>query len=311
MSVAVESKANPVVEMIRVILTETEERIRRGAWDYKRDRLTLTKHHKLAVELGDQCLLGEIDMVLGQVEYEGGNFPEAGKRWQAAFNIFKQLGDLAHMAAAQNYLGELYFRLNDLGEALECYQIARELAEQAGDIGAIMEIEGNLGMLWLLRGENLKARICFSLVIAVTEYESWQHIISIVKARRGLAEVYLAAKNFNAAWHEANEAEHLAQGRGLKLALAKTYLTKAHIAEHDPSTPGATAYYYKLGREALRSYGNPVMLARALLQEARYARQMGNIAEAHAFAAEARDTFRQLNLGGEIDLAEAFLAELN
>ncbi|HLA44701.1 MAG TPA: hypothetical protein VJZ27_14750, partial [Aggregatilineales bacterium] len=171
-------------------------------------------------------------------------------------------------------------------------------------------VEGNLGMIWLAKADYRQANVCFSLVVAGTQSESWEHVLSIVTARRGLAEVYLAQEQYNEAWHQANEAENLAEGRKLMLSLAETSLTKAHIAELDPSTPGAATYFRDQGRQKLREYGNPIILARTLMSEARYQCQRGNRGEATDLALEARDHFVKLAMDIEVQISEEFIIEM-
>ncbi len=288
-----QSKPNPAVAMIRRISHEILERLLRGRLDYQRDMRTLRHHLALAKEFQDFSLAGQLEFTLGFAENEMGYVNSAEAYWRAAFHTYERIGDGSGMAGVQNQLGELYFRLGKHAKALAAYLQARELAEQTGDNEIINRVEGNLGFLWLAEGKMLDAQICFSLVIAVTEYETWQHIYSLINAHRGLAEVYRTQKRLDDAWKEVREAYFLAEGRGLKLLLAQTYLTQAHLAQDGDQDPQA---HYDTARAFIREYGNPLILAETLISEAQYQFRAGREEQAQALATEARTLLSRLGL---------------
>ncbi|MFP4323467.1 MAG: hypothetical protein ACLFTK_13530 [Anaerolineales bacterium] len=291
--------------MIRRISHEILERLLRGELDYERDLRTLRHHLALAKEFSDLSLAGQLEFTLGFAENEIGNVGSAESYWRAAYHTYERLGDMSGMAGVQNHLGELYFRLSNHAKALAAYLHARELAEQIGDTEIINRVEGNLGFLWLAEDKLLDAQICFSLVVAVTQYETWQHIYSLISAHRGLAEVYRAMGRFDDAWREVREAHFLAEGRGLKLPLAQTYITKAHIAQ-DSAQPADE--FYTQGRALVRAYGNPLILAQMLVSEARYQHGKHRPDQARALAMEARELVAKLGLADAIRRIDAVLA---
>lgn len=310
MASAAEPKSNPAIEMIRLIRQEILTRLRKGELRYQRDRKTLVHHLTLAEEIGDALLVGQLQEMLGLVDSEVGHFESAENHWRAAYQAYESINHRAGMSNALNSLGELYFQRDRLEEAQQTFYKARELAEDANDREGIVRVESNLGWWWLRHGDYQQAKICFALVVTVTELETWQHIYSLVTARRGMAEVLLAERSFNAAWREANEAESLAAGRQLKLLLGLTHLTKAHIAQLDPNTPGAEDYYFQLGWETLSDYGNPIMIAQTYLTEARYQQKIGQLNRAKDFILEAHDLYTQLELPNELKAIQAMLKEL-
>lgn len=302
---------NPVTEMIRHISQQILERLLRGEVVYRRDMRTLTHHLKLSKELDDPLLPAQLQDVIAFVDSEVGNINRAIDYWNNAYQIYKDIDHTVGMAWVRNNLGEFYYRLGDSEKAQAAYEDARALAETIEDTEIIMRVEGNLGLLWLHKKDYINARICFSLVVAVTEFESWQHIYTLVNARRGLAEVYLANEDYKKAWQEANLAEGLASGRQLNLMLAQVYQTKAHIAQYDDDAPEPAEYYYRESQLLLREHGNFLLLARNLMSEAHYQRQRKAYGKAIESALEARDLFVKLALKGEIEISEAFLAEVD
>lgn len=299
-----------LIEMMRVIHQELLDRLQRGELDYVRDQQTLLRQLGVAQEIKAAPLVGGFLDTLGLLENEIGANPNAEQYWEQAYQVFETAGDLAGMARVRLHLGELFFRLDDLDQALENYEAARGLAEHARDKTIIMQAESNLGLLWLLANDLLQARVCFALVIAVTEYETWQHVQSLITARRGLAEVHLTEGYIKAAWQEAHEAERLAGGGQLRLLLAQTYLTMSHIAEQDSPRYAQAAQYRSQAYDLLHDYRPPVVLARALLQEARYQGGKGYSQDAANLAQQARDLLLQLKLATEAEQAERLLRQL-
>lgn len=304
-------ETNPAIEMIRLIQQDLLERVHRGELDYERDVKILKNHLNLATEVHNQALMAQIETLLGMANHEVGNYEVATKHWQSAFTLYSALDDLVGMSTVQNLLGELAFHLGNYTESLEFFNKSRQLAEDGGNLELIMRVEGNLGSLWLTMREFLKARICFSIVVAVTEYETWQHIQSLALAKRGLAEVFLETGNFNAAWQEANDAETLAKGRGLKSILALVYFTKAHIAAKDPDNQSEEAHYERLGQATLRDYGNQLVMAHTLFEEARHLQHRGEIERAVDLALMARDAFIRSNVDRSVQAVEAFLMAIH
>lgn len=302
-------RKNPVGEMIRNITANTVDKLNRGDIRYQRERATLLRHIGIARELGDLRLLALLKMTLGLVENYIGNFSEAGARWVDAQATFAASNDRAGMAQCQTYLGMMYVHLNRFDSAMDTFAKARKLGEDAGNVAAIVSAETKMGDVWLAKGELLKARICYSLVISVTEDVTWDYVEIIVQALRGLAEVFLASGKINKAWHKAREAHELAMGRGLPIEVGKIGFTMSHIAtkaDLPAHTAGADEYFAQ-ALETLRGFGSPIWLARVLMDEAWYLHRHEDVGKATDLALEARDIFVQLDMPREVELVDTFL----
>lgn len=299
---------NPVVNMIRLIQQQVLERLHQGKLRLPNDLNALQRHLKLAKELNHQNLIAELYDVLGSVYQDSGEFELAELAWLTAYLTFQQLDDQAGMATAQGNLGELYYHLNQLEPAQHAYEQARTCAEKIQYNQGIMMIESNLGLLWLEQGDYPQALICFALVLALTEKETWQHVHSLCNAHRGMAEIYLQEGNFAAAWREANEAHYLAEGRQLWGNLAKALFTKAHIAEHDPQSPQNALVFRKQAIHALESY--PMLLARTCWHEARYYHRHHQNTHAAELGQLAHQQFSAQKCQRESDLVRQFLEQL-
>ncbi len=293
---------NPLVEMIRRIRMDIFERMQRGKLNYERDMSTLRKHADIAETINQPILVGQLHDMMGIVEEHTGHFDSAAFHFSKAFGIFQEQNDVLRMGRVQNNLGELYRFSARYEFAMLAYTNAREYMRQAEDDLAL--VESNMGLTRLAMSEFDRAENHFLNVISLTAAEPWNHIPTLIEARRGLAEVCLAHQNFEEAWRQANEAYRLASERNQTLLLAEVNLTRAHIAEVDSTSAEPASTYYEWSREGLREQNSPSALARALLDEARYQQRRQHFEETIRLASEAYGIFRSLGLEEEAKLAQ-------
>lgn len=298
---------NPLIEMIRRIRMDIFERMKHGKLSYERDVNTLRKHAEIAESIQAHILNGQLHDMLGIVEENTGHFDSAAFHFDKAFKIFEEQEDILRMGRVQNNLGELYRLSARYDAAITAYLRAREYLRKAEDHSTLIIVESNMGLTRLAMGEYLRAEDHFLNVISLTAAEPWNHIDTIVEARRGLAEVCLANENYAEAWRQANEAFRLSNERQLTLLRAEVNLTRAHIAEYDPNAPEPASDYYQMSREGLKAQNSPSILARALLDEARYQQRHGHLEDALRLADESRSIFRELGLEEEAQLASTLL----
>jgi len=299
-----------VIEMLRIIRMDILSRLYRGKTAFARDLKTLLNHLTIAEEIGDTLLIGEIEEVVSILYNEIGQFEEGANHAVRAFHAYKKADSAQGLARVQYHLGNLYQHLGYLDAALEAYQEGRELSESIGDTEAIMRMESQIGWVWLMKKAYNEAKVCFSLVVALTEYETWLHVVSLVAARRGFAELLLHMGDIPQAYQEVNHAELLASGGGLRVLQAQTYITRAHIAAQDPATLLSPHECWQRARQILEEYNNPVMLARLLMAEARYQYNMNDLMAARLYAEEALQIFEAGHIEGESTLTHQFLAHM-
>lgn len=296
-------ETNPVVEMIRRIRMDIFERLQRGKLNYERDTSTLRKHAQLAETMNEPILCGQLHDMLGIVEENTGHFDSAAYHFDKANHIFEREQDTLRMGRVQNNLGELYRHSARYALAFAAYAKARDLLKQAGDEASLPLVESNLGLTRLAMGEYDRAEDHFLNVISMTAAEPWNHLSTLIEARRGLAEICLAHNNFPEAWRQVSEAFRMASGSDRTLMQAEVNLTRAHIAEADPNSPESASTYYQLCRSGLQNHHAPTMMARVFLDEARYQQRRGNLEDTRRLAKEAYNLFRDLGLEEEAAMA--------
>lgn len=302
-----DSSQNPVVEMLRRIHSDMVERMRRGTLKYQNDIATLHKHLALTREINDLHLTGLTYNTIGIIELETGHFENAEKYLMDGYLLLHDSDDAHVKGRLQNNLGEVYRRIGRLEEAALAYATARNLFESIGDMRGIITTEINLGLTFLARGWADQAEMHFQHALALINKNPWDYVESKIEACNGMAEVSIARQDQTAAWRYVEESERLARERGFKLWMAYTYLTKAHIVENDPERHGEGSQYYDRARELLKVNGSPVLLARTLYREARYQQQHEDYAEARQLAQEALALFEEMELHGEVRLAQELL----
>ncbi len=298
---------NPVVEMIRRIRMDIFERLQRGKLNYERDTSTLRKHAQLAETMREPILCGQLHDMLGIVEENTGHFDSAAYHLNKAYHIFEMEQDTLRMGRVQNNLGELYRHSARYESALAAYTRARDFLKQAGDLTSLPLVESNLGLARLAMGEYDRAEDHFLNVISMTAAEPWNHLNTLIEARRGLAEICLANNNLAEAWRQVGEAFRMASGSERALMLAEVNLTRAHIAEADPNSPEPPSTYYESARTGLQNHHAPTIMARVFLDEARYQQRRSNVEAASRLAREAYSLFRDLGLEEEAGMAHTLI----
>lgn len=301
---------NPLIEMMRRIRFEIFERMERGTLNYKRDIGTLHKHLELAQEMQNPKLIGQTHNMIGIIDQGMGHFVKAEKHLVAAYEIVEPLGEYKLMASIQNNLGEVYRRTYRLKEAAAVYENAQPLFEKAGDQVGLCTAQCNVGLTWLAMGNYTNAESWFRSVIEATRNTSWDHIATLIEAHNGLAEIHLQRHEYDVAWAHTDESERLAIERDFKIALALTHLTRAHVAENDPKRRSMASGYYRMARQGLRASGTPILLARTLLEEARYQGRHGQPDDSVRLASESLGMFQELGLEEETRLAQTILNNL-
>lgn len=290
--------ADSVVALLNRIRSEIYEKVLQGKIQYERDHKTLLKHVPIAEELGDPVIVGRTYNMLGIVEQYMGHVEQAIAYYQQAFDIFATLKDTAFMSRMKNNMGEVYRLNRDYLRAMQFYQEARALLTGSDEetLRSHALIESNMGLAALAQRHIPAAKQHFLTFLELIKEETWLHIDALLEARCGLAEVYLAEGNLTEAWTNANEALHLATGRGHHLMLAEIQFTRAHIAAADPHTLIDADLLYTLGENALEHHSSSINIANTLLYEAIYQQRSGQTARSQRYAQRARTLFEEAQM---------------
>lgn len=305
--------SSSLTEMLKRIRFQIFERHERGELDYERDMATLRKHLQIAREMQNQKLVGQTYNALGYIENDLGYFRQAESHFQAGFGAVRDDPEYELKGAIRNNLGETYRRLGKYAEAIATYTEAKDLAGQSDNSQGVIIASNNLGWVHLLLGEYEQAAQLFQDVLTLVGDNTWEAVTTLIYTSCGLAEVELHhTHNVEAAWKYSSRAEDLALGRDYKLALGSTYLVKAHIAERDPNmSDEQPRNYYQMARDHLKTYATPTVLARYLVDEARYQATYGNATLARQFADEAKTIFHERDMVEDIELVDSILDKLD
>ena len=118
---------------------------------------------------------------LGILAQEQGDYEEAGREYQRALEILKEVGDRAGMASSYHQLGMLAQEQGDYGEARREYGRSLEIKEEVGNRAGMASSYHQLGMLAQNQGDYGEAR---------REYERSLAIEEEVGDRAGMARSY-------------------------------------------------------------------------------------------------------------------------
>lgn len=298
---------NPVISMIQRIRQDIFDRMYQGRLNYSADINTIRNHAQIAQELGDCILAGRLFELGGFVELTAGHLDRFEAWYERAYQIFAEEKDPFRMGVVRMNHGESYRLLGQFEDAIRFYQEARHYFEEAqkDDVAALLD--SNMGLALLGVQDYAGADAYFRAAIDRIGDQTYDHVDALMEARRGMAEVELQHGDFAAAWRHIEEALELARGIDDNLTLAEIHLTRAHIAEADPSYPDASTFFAE-SRTILSAGQSPVAFARALLEEARYQYRHGNQADAEQLALEAEQKFLSMDMQADAARAKALLA---
>lgn len=296
---------NPTVNAIDQIRLQIYGRVFKGEVHFINDLNLLKKQIIVAKDLGEIILQGRLYECMALVYFFRGDTEQSQWAYDQAFACFESQNARGWMANCRSNMGELYRMLCKYDQALPYYQEAMQLAAPIIDVAKKSIIASNMGLNWLGMGRYTEAEACFESVLGQTAADPWAHVLALMEARRGLAEVYLSKGDFHNAWRNAQEAIRLAKSDNDNLTLAEIYLVCAHIATRDSNAPARADTYYRQSRELLTKDTAPAILARAWIAEAHYQARMGNHDASKTFAQEAYRLFINLDLRQESDLAIA------
>lgn len=295
-----------LLEMFRVIRFEMFDRLEKGTLDYQRSIATLQKHLATARQLQNPRLLGQTYNALGYIENDLGHFQQAETYFMRGLDEIEGYGLLDIKGSLYVNIGEAFRRQGHYHQALDAYSLAQVFLDRLDPPSpAWVTAENNKGQSFLSLQAYEIAQACFEQVQARIDISASNAHGILIETYTGLAEIALAGGDFATAWTYAHRAEDLCKGRNFALSLARTYLTKAHIASADGSVPSAK--FYRACRDVLHRYALPAVLARFLLNEALYQQHLNNLDDTHRLAEEALAIFEERGMQQEADIARTLL----
>lgn len=297
-----------ITAFIEHVRQDIHTRMYQGQMRYAGDLKTLEWHIRMAREIGDMRLVGRLYLTLAMAHEFAGYFTEAIEVYDLAYETFAGADDPLYMAKARNNLAELHRLAGQFDLALKAYDEACRLVERSSEKNLLPLIESNIGLTWLALGDYRHAEAHFLDVIRLTVKEGIENTDALMEAHRGLGEVYLAQQLYAEAWQHVNLALELAQGMEDIITAAEINLLRARLAETDVNRPKSPQFYYQLSREQLTVQNAPTVLARSLLEEARYHQRRGDIVQARDLARQAYPLLEQANMQEEKQIAAALIA---
>ena len=293
-------------------------RIHEGKLNHAKDVKSLLSYVDMAKKLEASVVAGWVMLTVGIAHTYVGKLDHSIERYDEAYALFKEADDQVHMAAAINNTGEAYRVQGIYDKALDLYEKAIQLAENTPQDyvhpispltrdGLTQILISNKGLTLMSLGRYDEAEVSFEKALAQFEGQTRANLDSMCEIRRGLAEVYLSQDKLRDAYSSVRLAQEAAENLQNNVVLGDVFLTMAHILDADPNAEESATDYYQRSRDLVESTSLPVLIARSLMDEARYQQRKGNIEKTQSLATEAYDMFVKFEMEEEAQLAHVLM----
>ncbi len=144
---------------------------------------------------GDQALLGDIYLTLGQTLRLTDQLSAAEKALRDAESIFRRADHRSGQARALNQLAGFYFRQGEYGNAVTNLLEAVEIVRDLGDTRQLGFMLGNLGRVYTLLGEPTKAEAYLRQNIELST--DLDDLLEVGRAQLSLGYLQLQCERFD------------------------------------------------------------------------------------------------------------------
>lgn len=293
-------------------------RIHEGKLNYPKDVESLLLYVETAKKLNEPVVAGYILLTVGMAHLFIGKLEVAIDWCHQAHHLFQEANDQVHMAAAFNNIGEVYRIRGVYDKALELYREALDLSHSTPQDythpisrltrnALIQMLTSNEGLTLLALEHYGEAEASFKQALDYFAGQTRANLDSICETRLGLAEVYLSQGQLKDAYSSIELAWESAESIQNNVILSQVYLTMAHILDADPDATESATDYYQKSRNLLEGTSLAVLIARSLMDEARYQNRQGNKTDTHRLAKEAHEMFVKFEMEEEAQLAQVLM----
>lgn len=305
------NQPHPLTHFLKSVREETWNRFRTQKFVYERDIRNLHKCLKTAEEIGDIGLIVEFNLTISGIEHELGNFRLAEESYTKLLALVLPLDDHWRIGAILNNLAEIYLWQRDLDKAIATYTQAVEHLQKTSQPIDTALIICNLGTAHLTQQNYTDAAYWFHQTLGIAFQDSRTHVESLMQSYTGLADLYLRLQEVEEALTHIRLAEEWAVGGDFTMDKVEIYLVYAKIAHQHPALlENRPVHYYELAKSAITGTGRKYMIAKVLLDEARYYREIYEPRTAQYRALEAQKIFLETGLTEYARLAQSVVDTL-
>jgi len=137
--------------------------------DYDNSQTYLNKALEIAKEASNTIDIAIILGILGDLEYDIGNFDIAVKTFNKELSLFKEQEDNQGIAIAEGHLGMVLLQKGNLDQALNHFKKQYTISKKNDSKNVILAALGNIALIYNIRGEYDKSLEIYKEVITTAE----------------------------------------------------------------------------------------------------------------------------------------------
>ncbi len=275
--------------------------------EYNRAFAAAERARQIFAAEGNAWRLARLDINIGNIYYRQDRFGEARDCYERAYRGLLNEKDAEGIAAVLSNLATCYISLHAFSKAIDAYQQARQFCEEHNMPLLVSQADYNIAYLHYQRGEYSKAiEMLRAARAACKKVDDAYHL---ALCNLDLAELYLELNLSSDAAELSQQGYEGFQKLGIGYESAKCLAFSAIAASQQGHAFEGLKLFSEASeifvREKNRVWPSLIDLYRALVfyNEGRYF-------EARRLAADALESFRSLNLGHKLVLAQLLLARI-
>ena len=148
-------------------------------------------------------------MNIGSIYMQKGNFTNALKYYEDAYNLNKNLNDEIGISNCLNNMGILYEKQGDYFQAIRCYKESLIIQEELGNKATIAHIHQNIGISYRTQ-ENYNKSL-FHLKLALDEFENLKDKKNISRALSNIGVVHKKQGRLDSAMYNYKESLQISE----------------------------------------------------------------------------------------------------
>ncbi len=254
---------------------------------------------------GDHLRLASLDLNVGMILFRQDRWEEAAGRYQAAYEVFRNLGETEKVAISLRNMAVCHQSLNNYRQALDLYEQARDACQEEELPILVGEIDYNIAYLYYLRGDYTRALELYRRTRKRSEKSGERYHMALCDLDQ--AEIFLELNLVEEAADLAQRAFASFDQLGMPYETAKA-LTNLAFAVNRQGKTFLTVELLAKARKIFVEEENQIWPALIDLYEALVMYRAGRPLEAARHAANARAGFTRLSLPTKIAVCELLLA---
>ena len=275
--------------------------------EYNRAFASAERARQIFAAEGNTWRLARLEINIGNIHYRQDRFIEAQSCYERAYRSLLDEKDAEGIAAVLSNLATCYISLHAFSKAIDAYRQARQFCEEHGMPLLVSQADYNIAYLHYQRGEYSKAiELLRAARLACKKVDDAYHL---ALCNLDLAELYLELNLSSDAAELAQQGYDGFQKLGMGYESAKC-LTFSAIAASQQGHAFESLTLFSDAREIFVREKNQAWPSLIDLYRALVFYNEGRLFEARRLSAEALESFRSLNLGHKVILAQLLLARI-